>query len=58
VWHKRRWRCREALYARLSFTESIPTAVGCAHRPGVSDVAGAYGVSLPTAHTAFVHFNS
>ena len=70
VWHKRRWRCREPLCARASFTESIPelpcgarttlrlraaiaAAIGEANR-AVSEVAEAFGVSWPTAHTAFV----
>ena len=24
IWHKRRWRCKERLCARSSFTESLP----------------------------------
>jgi len=69
VWHNRRWRCREAMCARQSFTESIPelpsgvrtarrlqeaiaAAVGDANR-AVSEVAEAFGVSWPTAYTAF-----
>jgi len=70
VWHKRRWRCREVLCERQSFTETIGevasgarttrrlreaigVAVGDANR-AVSEVAGAFGVSWPTAHAAFV----
>ncbi|HET7327165.1 MAG TPA: ISL3 family transposase [Nocardioidaceae bacterium] len=65
VWHKRRWRCRESLCPRQSFTESIAQvpprarttrrlreAVGDANR-AVAEVAAAFGVSWPTAHTAF-----
>jgi transposase len=70
VWHKRRWRCREPLCARHSFTEAIPevpaggrttrrlrdaiaAAIGEANR-AVSEVAAAFGVTWPTAHSAFV----
>jgi hypothetical protein len=71
VWHKRRWRCREALCARQSFTESIPElpsgertarrlqeAIAAAvgdANRAVSEVVEAFGVPWPTAHTAFVH---
>ncbi len=70
VWHKIRWRCRESACARSSFTESIVevpagrrttgrlrravgAAVGDACR-SVAEVAGAFGLSWPTAHAAFV----
>lgn len=69
VWHKRRWRCREPLCPRGSFTESIPqlpprariTArlreeVGAAVADGFSCVLAAaehYQVSWPIAHRAF-----
>jgi transposase len=69
VWHKRRWRCREPLCGRDSFTETIPeipararttrrlrhaigAAIGDANR-AVCEVAAAFSVSWPTAHTAF-----
>jgi hypothetical protein len=69
-WHKTRWRCREVLCPRGSFTEAIEeipagrrttgrlrraiaAAVGNAAR-SVAEVAGAYGVTWPTAHAAFV----
>lgn len=68
VWHKRRWRCVEPSCPRGSFTEqigevpararttgrlrrAIASAVGDACR-SVADVAAAFGVSWPTAHTA------
>jgi transposase len=70
VWHKRRWRCREVLCERQSFTETIgelPSgarttrrlreAIGVAvgdANRAVSEVADAFGVSWPTAHAAFV----
>jgi len=70
VWHKIRWRCRESACARSSFTESIVevpagrrttgrlrravgAAVGDACR-SVAEVAGAFGLSWPTPHAAFV----
>jgi transposase len=69
-WHKKRWRCREASCARLSFIESIEqvpagwrttgrlrTAMGAAigdAARSVSEVAVAFGMSWPTAHAAFV----
>jgi len=69
VWHKRRWRCREPLCKRRRRTESITevpaqtrttrrlrqaiaAAIGDANR-ACSEVAAAFGVSWPTAHTAF-----
>ena len=70
VWHKRRWRCREALCERQSFTETIgevPSGARTTRRlreaiavavgdanRAVSEVADAFGVSWPTAHAAFV----
>jgi transposase len=70
VWRKRRWRCRAVECPLGSFTESIPevpararvtgrvrraigAAVGDANR-AVSEVAGAFGVSWPTAHAAVI----
>ena len=70
VWHKRRWRCREPLCERASFTESIP-AIPARSRltsrlrtecgEGIADrftcvAAGAvhYGLSWRTAHAAYV----
>ncbi len=70
VWRKRRWRCQSAGCPVGSFTESIPevpararvtgrvrraigAAVGDANR-AVSEVAGAFGVSWPTAHAAVI----
>jgi transposase len=70
LWHKRRWRCREALCPRRSFTETIGevpagarttrrlrAAIGTAigdANRAVSEVAAAFGVTWPTAHAAFV----
>ena len=70
LWHKRRWRCREALCPRQSFTEAIgevPTGARTTRRlrgaiavavgdanRAVSEVAAAFGVTWPTAHAAFV----
>ena len=71
VWHKRRWRCVEPACPRSSFTEriaevpararitgrvrrGIARAVGDANR-SVSEAAGAFSVTWPTAHGAFVH---
>ena len=70
VWHKRRWRCREPLCERSSFTESlraIPARSRLTARlrhecgAGIADrftcVASAavhYGVSWRTAHAAYV----
>ena len=70
VWHKRRWRCREAACSRRSFTESIPElpprarvtvrlkracGVGVAERFScVAAAAAHYGVSWSVAHRAFV----
>jgi len=70
VWCKRRWRCRAAECEVGSFTEqivevpararvtgrvreAIGAAVGEANR-AVSEVAGAFGVSWPTAHKAVI----
>jgi transposase len=70
VWRKRRWWCRASGCPRGSFTESvlevpararvtsrvrraIGAAVGDANR-AVSEVAGAFGVSWPTAHNAVI----
>ena len=70
VWHKRRWRCREAACPRGSFTEALPAVpprarvttrlraecgAGIATRFScVKAGAGHYGVSWPIAHAAFV----
>lgn len=70
VWHKRRWRCREALCPRASFTECLPSvpararlttrlrqACGAGVAEDFKDVAAAaryHGVSWPVAHAAFV----
>jgi len=70
VWHKRRWRCRERLCDRASFTESLPavpararlttrlrSACGAGIAGGFSCVAAAaayHQVSWPIAHAAFV----
>ena len=69
-WSKSRWRCKEDYCEKTSFTEAIPeiparsrttqrlrTAIGSAigeAARSVAEVAGAYGVSWPTAHRAFV----
>ena len=69
-WNKTRWRCQEEYCQRGSFTEAIAevparartttrlrtqigAAIGDAAR-SVAEVAGAHGVSWPTAHRAFV----
>jgi transposase len=70
VWRKRRWRCRERLCRRGSFTETIPQVPAGARTTrrlreaiaaavgdanrAVSEVAAAFGVAWPTAHAAFV----
>ena len=70
VWHKTRWRCREPLCDRVTFTESLPQVpartrlttrlrqlVGSGVAEGFSCVlaaARAHGVSWPVAHAAFV----
>jgi transposase len=70
VWHKQRWRCREPLCARRSFTETIgelPAGARTTRRlrgaiaaaigetnRAVSEVAASFGVAWPTAHAAFV----
>ena len=70
VWHKRRWRCREVLCGRATFTESLPavpprarvtTRVRTECGKGIGEVfscvaAGAafYGISWPIAHAAFI----
>jgi transposase len=69
-WHKRRWRCVEALCPRLSFTETIGEvpagarttvrlrrAMGAAVGDAcrsVAEVADSFGVSWPTAHAAVI----
>ncbi len=69
VWHKTRWRCREQLCPRASFTESIPQVpararvttrvrdecgIGIAERFScVAAGAAYYAVSWPIAHAAF-----
>ena len=70
VWHKSRWRCREPLCERGSFTESLPQVptrcrlttrlyeqVGAGVADGYACVlaaADAHGVSWPVAHAAFI----
>ncbi len=70
VWHKRRWRCREPLCPRASFTESLPAvptqarlttrlreACGAGVAQGFSCVSASaayHQVSWPVAHAAFV----
>src|SRR4051794_6061357 len=70
VWHKRRWRCREAACRRGSFTESLPAVPARARvttrlrgecGAGIAErfscvLAGAahYRVSWPVAHRAYV----
>jgi transposase len=70
VWSKRRWRCREALCPRGSFTEALPSVPARARLTtrlrrecgaGIADrftcvLAGAchYRVSWPVAHRAYV----
>jgi transposase len=70
VWHKRRWRCREPLCRRSSFTESLPAVaararltrrlraeVGQLAADGMRCVQAAadrYQVSWPVAHRALV----
>ncbi len=69
-WHKRRWRCREPLCARLTFTEVIEEvsagrrttgrlrrAIACAVGDAcrsVAEAAEAFGVSWPTAHATVI----
>jgi transposase len=68
--HKRRWRCKERLCPRASFTESLPAVrarsrlttrlraeLGCAvaeQQRCVSEAAAHYGASWPIVHAAFV----
>jgi len=70
IWHKRRWRCKERLCPRASFTESLPavrarsrlttrlrTELGYAIAEQgrvVSESATHYGVDWSIAHAAFV----
>jgi transposase len=70
VWHKRRWRCKERLCPRASFTESLPavrarsrlttrlrTELGDAIAEQgrvVSESAAHYGVDWSIVHAAFV----
>ena len=70
IWHKRRWRCKERLCPRASFTESLPavrarsrlttrlrTELGEAiAQQGrvVSESAAHYGVDWSIVHAAFV----
>jgi len=70
VWHKRRWRCGEALCARATFTEHVTgvpararltrrlrTELGHAvaeQRRCVSDAAEHYGVGWATVHAAYI----
>ncbi|HEY5453968.1 MAG TPA: ISL3 family transposase [Acidothermaceae bacterium] len=70
IWHKVRWRCRELMCARSSFTEQIGEvpagrrttgrlrrAIGSAvgdAARSVAEVADAFNVTWPTAHKAFV----
>ena len=69
IWHKRRWRCRERLCRRASFTESLPavrarsrlttrlrTELGYAVAEQgrvVSESAAHYGVDWSIVHAAF-----
>ena len=70
IWHKRRWRCKEQLCRRASFTESLPAVrarsrlttrfraeLGSAvaeQQRCVSEAAAHYGASWPIVHNAFV----
>jgi transposase len=70
IWHKSRWRCRERLCPRASFTESLPsvrrrsrlttrlrTELGYAIAEQgriVSESAAHYGVDWSIVHAAFV----
>ena len=70
IWHKRRWRCKERLCQRASFTESLPavralsrlttrlrTELGYAIAEQgrvVSESATHYGVDWSIVHAAFV----
>ena len=70
VWHKRRWRCREVLCGRATFTEHVTgvpararltrrlrTELGHAvaeQRRCVSETAEHYGVGWATVHAAFM----
>jgi transposase len=70
IWHKRRWRCKERLCSRASFTESLPAVrarsrlttrlraeLGSAvaeQQRCVSEAAAHYGASWPIVHAAFV----
>ena len=70
IWHTRRWRCKERLCPRASFTESLPavrarsrlttrlrTELGCAVAEQgrvVSESAAHYGVDWSIVHAAFV----
>ena len=70
IWHKRRWRCKERLCPRASFTESLPavrarsrlttrlrTELGYAIAEQgrvVSESAAHYGVDWSIVHAAFV----
>ena len=70
MWHKRRWRCRERLCERATFTESLPAVpararlttrlravCGAGVAEGFSCAAAAakyHQVSWPIAHAAFV----
>ena len=72
VWRKRRWRCREPLCARATFTESLPQVPARARvttrcrrivaaRVGdlalsVAEVGAEYGLSWPTVHKAVVDY--
>jgi transposase len=70
IWHKRRWRCKERLRRRASFTESLPSGrarlrlttrlrfeLGYAVAEQgrvVSESAAHYGVDWSIVHNAFV----
>jgi transposase len=70
IWHKRRWRCKEHLCPRASFTESLPAVrarsrltnrlrveLGCAVAEQgrvVSESAAHFGVDWSIVHAAFV----
>lgn len=72
IWHKRRWRCRERLCKRVTFTECLPEVPSrarvtsrcrriAAARVGdlclsVAEVADEYGLSWPTVQRAVVDY--
>jgi len=70
IWHKRRWRCKERLCPRASFTESLPAVQALSRLTTwlrielgdamaeqgrvVSESAAHYGVDWSIVHAAFV----